>query len=81
MHASDLIDAFFQGGALQDYIIHFTNELDPNGLSAFRWPQYTTNNPNQLIFSDSLPQQSVEKDTYRQSQMDFLTHLSLNVPS
>ncbi|KAF9453329.1 alpha/beta-hydrolase [Macrolepiota fuliginosa MF-IS2] len=82
LHASDLINSFFLGQELQDYIIRFTVKLDPSGtgLLDFKWPKYTTGNPNQLIFLDGLIPQVVGKDTYRQPQMDFLTQLSLQVP-
>jgi hypothetical protein len=80
MHASDLIETFVQGGALQDHIIRFTSELDPNGpAGGFRWPKYTADNPNQVVFSDSaIEQQTVDQDIYRQAQMDFLNLLSMN---
>ncbi|KAF9453335.1 alpha/beta-hydrolase [Macrolepiota fuliginosa MF-IS2] len=82
LHASDLINSFFLGQELRDYIIRFAVKLDPSGagLLDFKWPKYTTGNPNQLVFLDGLIPQVVEKDTYRQSQMDFLTQLTLQVP-
>ncbi|KAF9453334.1 alpha/beta-hydrolase [Macrolepiota fuliginosa MF-IS2] len=82
LHGSDLVNSFFLGQELQDYIIRFTVKLDPSGtgLLDFKWPKYATGNPNQLIFLDGLIPQIVGKDTYRQPQMDFLTQLTLQVP-
>ncbi|KAF9450184.1 carotenoid ester lipase [Macrolepiota fuliginosa MF-IS2] len=82
MHGSDLVDSFFLGQELRDYIIRFTVKLDPSGTGFFdfKWPKYTTGNPNQLIFLDGLVPQIVRKDTYRQPQMDFLTQLGLQAP-
>jgi hypothetical protein len=77
-----LINSFFIGQELRDYVIRFTNKLDPNsnGLFAFRWPQYTTESPKQLIFLDGLIPQVIGEDTYRKEQMDFLNQLTLAVP-
>ncbi|KAL9714100.1 hypothetical protein Ac2012v2_002409 [Leucoagaricus gongylophorus] len=82
LHATDLLNSFFIGQELRDYVIRFTNKLDPNGggLFDFNWPKYTTNSPKQLIFLDGLIPQVIGEDTYRQEQMNFLTELTLAVP-
>ncbi|KAF5350591.1 hypothetical protein D9756_008678 [Leucocoprinus leucothites] len=82
LHASDLLNSFFIGQELRDYIINFTNKQDPNrgGLFDFKWPKYTAESPNQLIFLDGLIPQVIGQDTYRKDQMDFLTQLTLAVP-
>jgi len=81
-HGTDLLDAFFVGQELRDYVIHFVNKLDPNGggLFDFNWPEYTTDNPKQLIFLDGLIPQVIGEDTYRQEPMDYFNKLLLNVP-
>ena len=63
-------------------MIRFVNNLDPNGggLFDFNWPNYTTDNPQQLIFLDGLTPQVIGKDTYRQEQMAFLNEITLNMP-
>ncbi|KXN88427.1 Lipase 4 [Leucoagaricus sp. SymC.cos] len=83
LHASDLINSFFLGQELRDYVIRFTNNLDPNGngLFDFQWPKYTTANPKQLVFLDGLIPLTIQDDTYRKDQMDFLTQLTLAVPA
>ncbi|KAF9439787.1 hypothetical protein P691DRAFT_784904, partial [Macrolepiota fuliginosa MF-IS2] len=82
LHASDLINSFFLGQELRDYIIRFTVKLDPSGtgLLDLEWPKYTTGNPSQLVFLDGLIPPVIGKDAYRQPQMDFLTQLTLQVP-
>jgi len=56
--------------------------LDPNGGGSFdfHWPEYTTENPKQLIFLDGLIPREIGEDTYRQEQMDFLNKLLLDAP-
>ncbi|EKM78357.1 hypothetical protein AGABI1DRAFT_75927 [Agaricus bisporus var. burnettii JB137-S8] len=81
LHGSDLLNSFFLGQELQDYIIRFTVTLDPNskGLFSFKWPKYTTQDPKQLIFLDGLIPQVVGEDTYRKEAMEYLMQLTLDV--
>ncbi|XP_006455190.1 hypothetical protein AGABI2DRAFT_145418 [Agaricus bisporus var. bisporus H97] len=82
VHGSDMINSFFLGQELQDYIIRFAVTLDPNskGQLDFKWPKYTTQDPKQLVFEDGLAPQVIGEDTYRKEQMDYLMQLTLNVP-
>ncbi|KXN88429.1 Lipase 1 [Leucoagaricus sp. SymC.cos] len=82
LHGSDLINSFFLGQEFRDYVIRFTNNLDPNGNGLFdlQWPKYTTANPKQLVFLDGLIPLTIQDDTYRKDQMNFLTQLTLAVP-
>ena len=55
-HASDLVTSFTDGGELRDYVIRFTNNLDPNDKKGFGipWPQWDANKPKAIIFQDSV---------------------------
>ncbi|KAF9567730.1 carotenoid ester lipase [Agrocybe pediades] len=74
-------------GILDDYIIRFTNNLDPNSNSTSlrdretRWPEYTGENPQLLTFPvvRGLPLE-ITNDTYREEPMRFLMNLSLAHP-
>ena len=75
-HGSDLLNIFFDG-ELTDYLIRFTNHLDPNGGGLHPWPQYDTKNRSVLTFWDGLIPITITEDTYRQDAMNVLTNLSL----
>jgi cholinesterase len=82
LHGSDLLNSFFLGQELQDYVIRFTTTLDPNshGFLSFNWPKYTTQDPKELVFLDGLVPQVVGEDTYRKEQIDYLMQLTFDVP-
>jgi acetylcholinesterase len=65
---------------MSDYIINFVNNLNPNGPTVTRWPQYSNANPQLLTFLDGLIPRTITSDNYRADQMDFLTQLSLASP-
>ena len=81
-HGSDLFNAY-QGGELQDYIIHFVNHLDPNGLNPgvsrnlTVWPQYTQVSAPILTFNDGPGEAPVNitQDTYRLEPIEFVMEL------
>lgn len=79
LHASDLLNSFFLGGELLDYVIRFTVNLDPNvgAGKGINWPKYDTTGRNLLTFLDGLIPQTITKDTYRKEGFDYLTSLSL----
>ncbi|KIY62880.1 alpha/beta-hydrolase, partial [Cylindrobasidium torrendii FP15055 ss-10] len=66
-HSSDLLDAY-GGGPLAEYVIHFVNNLDPNGGNSPAWPRWTSAGAQMLAFSDTGV--TVIKDTYRQEAME-----------
>jgi carboxylesterase type B len=84
VHGSDLIDAFFHGGQLQDHIIRFARNLDPNDHHFYnpkwpKWPTYTTKKPNQLIILDER-KWTLGQDTYRKKPMQFFNVLAWRTP-
>ncbi|PPR05606.1 hypothetical protein CVT26_009127 [Gymnopilus dilepis] len=77
-HGSDL------GGFLDDYLIQFIYNLDPNLNNASpAWPQYTNSSPVLYTFPDfdlGKPSPEISNDTYRQEPMAYLMNLSLSYP-
>jgi hypothetical protein len=73
----------FSSFKLKDYIIRFTNTLDPNegnGLG-IKWPQYDIKKLQNLLFQDSslFPMRIIAYD-YRKGPMDYVANLSLIYP-
>jgi acetylcholinesterase len=71
----------FGGKELTDYIIYFTQNLNPNGKLENNWPQYDLQRPQMLVFHDDpfFPM-TVEDDNYRISPLEFVANLSLIHP-
>lgn len=65
---------------MAEYLIHFVNDLDPNGDSLLTWPKYSTSNPQLLTFLDGFIPLAITQDTFRQSGISFVTQLSLANP-
>ncbi|KAI0060460.1 alpha/beta-hydrolase [Artomyces pyxidatus] len=81
-HATDLLNSFGDG-ELKDYVIHFVNNLDPNGKKGLGipWPQYDLKKPKAIIFQDSTFWPiKVGDDNYRKDALDFVANLSLIHP-
>ncbi len=74
-HGSDLsLNTFAAGGGdLQDYLIRFVANLDPNDASTnITWPKWTAESPLMLSFNDGAVAQNVTEDTYREEAIDTL---------
>lgn len=78
-HGTDILNVF-GGGDMTNYLIHFVNHLDPNGLPGIPWPKYTTSAPKLLTFLDGLIPLAITDDDYRVDAMNFLKKLSLEFP-
>nr|GAT47596.1 predicted protein [Mycena chlorophos] len=78
-HGSDLLNAYADG-ELTDYVIYFTNNLNPNGNTVPSWPAYTSATPNLMTFLDGLIPTTITQDTYRAAGFNFLTNLTLEYP-
>jgi len=79
-HASDLLQTY-GAGEMQDYLIHFINNLNPNtGSKLLNWPQYSTTAPSLMTFLDGLIPLIISQDTYRSSAIALLEQLSLQFP-
>ncbi|KAI9454056.1 carotenoid ester lipase precursor [Lactarius psammicola] len=84
-HATDLINSFAMAGTgeLRDYIIRFTNNLDPNGNKGLGipWPQWDPKKPKAVIFQDStLFPLIVGDDNYRTDPLSYVANMSLLYP-
>jgi len=82
-HGADLT-LVFDGGELQEYLIQFVANLDPNRGPAsptlMKWPQYTLPTKATIVFQDKEPRSRIDNDTFRGAQMDFLRDLELKYP-
>jgi hypothetical protein len=68
---------------MQDYLIHFVNGLDPNAGSTLpKWPQYTLDTKELLMFSDDIwsAHISLTTDNFRESAIDLVGQMSLEMP-
>jgi len=79
-HASDLLQTF-GAGELQDYLIHFVNDLNPNtGSDLPNWPQYSTSSKQLLTLLDGLIPIITSTDNFREDAINLLTQLSQEFP-
>ncbi|KAF9049529.1 carotenoid ester lipase precursor [Hymenopellis radicata] len=80
-HGSDLLfNSYAPGGDLQDYIIRFVANLDPNGDTGITWPKWTIESPQLLSFNDGPVPQSITDDTYRKEAIETLNAILLENP-
>jgi len=86
-HGSDL----FPGSRItHPYVVNFVNNLDPNIQGELSWPEYRTEGPESeslqiLTFFDILlnpffPSVRVERDSYREDAIAYLTQLTFDHP-
>lgn len=77
------------GSDLFQYLYRFVVNLDPNdnsitGIFSYKWPQYTTGNPNQMVLNEGIPPLNLPtttgKDTFRSDSMSLLTNLTFTLP-
>jgi len=82
-HATDLINSFGPGGELRDYILRFTNSLNPNGREGLgiEWPKWDPAKPKALILQEStfFPL-IIGDDNYRSRALDYVANLSIRYP-
>ncbi|KAG6812180.1 hypothetical protein H0H92_004048 [Tricholoma furcatifolium] len=82
-HDSDVYDVY-GGGQLEDYLIHFINQLDPNGKigqGVVSWPTYNAASPKILTFTDNILWPMLPNpDTFRIKEIEFLTNVTLFTP-
>lgn len=82
-HATDLINSWGPNGELKDYIIRFTNKLDPNGEEGLgiTWPQWDPAKPKALVLTDKiLSPLIIDDDNYRSRALDYVADLSIRHP-
>ena len=79
----DLVASFGDGGELRDYVIRFTNNLNPNSKKVFGvpWPQWDPRKPKAIIFqNDILFPIVLGDDNYRTDPLNYITNMSLFYP-
>jgi acetylcholinesterase len=63
------------------HLIHFVNNLDPNGPSGLVWPRYTNASPQLMVYQNSkLRPMVIKNDTERVEAMAYLTEVTLENP-
>ena len=70
----------YGGGELEDYLIRFVSNLDPNGDTGIFWPQYSVESPNLLTFWDGLTPLGITQDSFRDDAISFLISVMLSNP-
>ena len=67
---------------MDDYVVRFAVNHDPNNGTESKWPEYTKASPQRYIFPPLVTggKPNVGLDTQRVEQMAFLTNLSLYYP-
>jgi hypothetical protein len=68
---------------LDEYIVRFTNNLDPNDYnnrSSVVWPEYSSEKPRLYTFPRRDAPPDVTTDDYRLEPMQYLANLSLQYP-
>jgi len=79
-HGSDTSQTY-GSGELQDYLINFVNDLNPNsGSNLPNWPQYTTDTKQLLTLLDGDIPIIITEDTFRQDSIDIDIQISLANP-
>ena len=82
-HGSDLSNVYGPGD-MTDYLVHFVNHGDPNGVGAdgrlLRWPRYRVRDRQQMTFLDGDLPLVVTSDMHRADAFKRLTELSLRFP-
>ena len=82
-HGTDRASSWDPDGELKDYIIRFTNTLDPNGKEGLGipWPQWNPAKPKALVLTDSiLSPLIIDDDNYRSRALDYVGNLSIRYP-
>ncbi|KAF8167302.1 alpha beta-hydrolase [Crassisporium funariophilum] len=74
-HESDL-----EINLLDDYLVRFAYNLDPNNGSGTTWPEYTAGSPQLYTFPTLGRDPDITNDTYREGPMQTLMNLSLAHP-
>jgi len=91
-HGTDLLQTIFAHAELQDYLINFINNLDPNkgyqgsnstdGSSEklVSWPKYSTTKQELLTILDGDVPLDITKDNFREEAIGFLVNFTLENP-
>ena len=78
-HGTD-VNLIYSGGDLTSYLVHFVNNLNPNGADVPEWPQFTLESKQVLTLLDGDTPVTIGKDDYRVQGTDLLTKVLLETP-
>ncbi|KAK2464493.1 hypothetical protein APHAL10511_003472 [Amanita phalloides] len=71
----------YDKGELQDYLINFVNNFDPNGQQLFNWPKYNIDNLALLTLYDGPDTlMNITTDNYRNVSIQTDIYLALKYP-
>jgi len=74
-------DNAYAPGEIQDYLIRFVVNLDPNGNeSTFQWPKYVTDSPRSLTLLNGSTPLAITQDCFRKGAISYLTEVVLENP-
>ncbi|KZP11779.1 glycosyltransferase family 69 protein [Athelia psychrophila] len=84
-HTLDATDSMYgpsnaTGTELQDYIISFAYNLNPNGRTVPKWARYTAEAPTMMALLDGVPTIGAVEDTYRAEAIEGVTKIGLIYP-
>ncbi|KAF7976505.1 hypothetical protein HWV62_6309 [Athelia sp. TMB] len=81
-HGTEMLSMYGSGNGteLQDYVINFAYNLDPNGPTVPKWPRYTLASPKLLTLLDGTTPITITEDTYRIEAMAGVTTIGLKYP-
>ena len=88
-HGSDLEQTIFAHAELQDYLINFVNNLDPNigtkeadeaAEKLIFWPRFDTRSKQLLEILDGDVPLNITVDNFRETQMNTLIEFSIEHP-
>ncbi len=67
-------------GDLTDYLVHFVNYLNPNGMNGTEWPLYTLSKPALMTFLDGTTPRELGTDDFREGPLGYLNSLLVKYP-
>ena len=70
-HGTD-VNLIYSGGDLTSYLVHFVNNLNPNGADVPEWPQFTLQSKQVLTLLDGDTPVTIGKDDYRAQGIELL---------
>jgi len=78
-HGSDM-QSIWGGEDMSEYLIRFAANLDPNGGTNIKWPEYKPDAPSMLTLLDGSILLQITQDDYRVEAMRGVNELMLKYP-
>lgn len=82
VHGTDMLSMYGTGNGteLQDYLINFAYNLNPNGPTQPTWPQWKASSLELLTLLDGSTPITITEDNFRVAAMEGITALVLKYP-